>query len=121
EKNYKALDGTTISRDYIMEAALGVELIRYATGFTTLQEKLEAKAPQAEINELVARLEKAAPAFFKDYSAATDKKVFAALMGMYYNNIDAKLQPEALQAAGKQYKGDFSKLAEEIYSKSLFT
>ncbi|HEY4651872.1 MAG TPA: S46 family peptidase [Pontibacter sp.] len=121
EKNYKALDGITISRDYIMEAANGVELIRYASGFIKLQELLEGKAPQSEINAQVERLEKASAAFFKDYSAPTDKKVFAALMGLYYNDLDKKLLPEAVKAAGARYKGDFAKVADDIYSKSGLT
>ncbi|MBJ6119746.1 S46 family peptidase [Pontibacter sp. BT310] len=121
EKNYKALDGITISRDYIMEAANGVELIRYASGFGKLQEMIAAKAPQAEINAQVERLENGAAGFFKNYNAPTDKKVFVALMGMYYNDLDKKLLPEAVRTAGAKTKGDFTKLADEIYSKSRLT
>ncbi|MER2999594.1 S46 family peptidase [Pontibacter populi] len=121
EKNYKTLDGITISRDYIMEAANGVELIRYASGFGKLQEMIAAKAPQAEINSQVEKLEKGAAGFFKNYNAPTDKKVFAALMGMYYNDLDKKLLPEAVRTAGVKAKGDFSNLADEIYSKSQLT
>ncbi|MBC5773544.1 S46 family peptidase [Pontibacter sp. KCTC 32443] len=121
EKNYKALDGITISRDYIMEAANGIELIRYATGYAKLQQLIDTKASQAEINAEVEKLEKSAAGFFKDYNAPTDKKVFAALMGLYYNDLDKKLLPEAVRTAGTKYKGDFAKMADDIYSKSNLT
>ncbi|WP_018477899.1 S46 family peptidase [Pontibacter roseus] len=121
EKNYKALEGITISRDYILEAAQGVELIKYATDFTKLNELLEAKAPQQEINAQLERLEKGIAGFFKNYNAPTDKKVFVALLSLYYNDIDQKLHPEALKMVRQKYKGDFSKYADEVYSKSLFT
>ncbi|MBB6610379.1 S46 family peptidase [Pontibacter sp. Tf4] len=121
EKNYKALDGITISRDYIMEAANGVELIRYASGFAKLQQLIESKAPQAEINAEADKLERAAAGYFKDYNAPTDQKVFVALMGLYYNDLDKKLLPAAVRTAGEKNKGDFSKLASDIYSKTSLT
>lgn len=121
EKNYKALDGITISRDYIMEAANGIELIKYATTYTKLQEMIEAKAPQNEINAQAEKLEKAATAFYKDFNAPTDKKVFVTLMGLYYNDLNKNLLPEAVKTAGTKYKGDFAKLADELYSKSQLT
>ncbi|WP_242928913.1 S46 family peptidase [Pontibacter vulgaris] len=120
-KNYKALEGITISRDYYMEAANGVELIKYATEYGKLQEMLDGKAPQAEINSQIEKLEKGIAAFYKDYNAPTDMKVFAALMAMYYNDIDQKLHPEAFKTVRQKYKGDFAKYADEVYSKSFFT
>ncbi|WP_439883067.1 S46 family peptidase [Pontibacter sp. MBLB2868] len=121
EKNYKALDGITISRDYITEAAYGVEIVKFANTFTKLQEMLEAKAPQNEIDAQVAKLDKTVPGFYKDYNAPSDKKVFAALLSLYYNNIDQKLHPEVFKMVRSKYKGDFNKYAEDVFSKSVFT
>lgn len=121
EKNYKALDGITISRDYITEAAYGVEIVKFANTFTKLQEMLEAKAPKNEIDAQIARLEKTIPSFYKDYNAPSDKKVFAALLSLYYNNIDVKLHPEVFKMVRSKYKGDFNKYADEVFSKSVFT
>ena len=119
--NYAALEGITISRDYVMEAAWGVELVKYANDYIKLNELLEAKAPQQEINAQLDRLERGIPGFFKNYNAPTDKKVFVALMNMYYEGIDPKMHPEVFKTVRQKYKGDFSKYADEVYSKSLFT
>ncbi|MFD2244757.1 S46 family peptidase [Pontibacter ruber] len=121
EQNYKKLDGITISRDYYMEAANGVELIRYASDYVKLNDLIQAKAPQEAINEQITRMEKGIAGFYKDYNAPTDKKVFAALLGMYYNDIDPKMHPEAFKTVRQKYKGDFSKYADDVYSKSFLT
>ncbi|MDX5483164.1 MAG: S46 family peptidase [Hymenobacteraceae bacterium] len=121
EKNYNALEGITISRDYITEAAYGVELLKFANTFVRLQEMLDTKAPQQDIDAQAERLEKSATSFYKDYNAPTDKKVFAALLSLYYRNIDPQLHPAAFKTVQQKYKGDFGKYAEEVYSKSAFT
>jgi hypothetical protein len=120
EKNYKALEGITISRDYINEAAFGVEIVKLANNFTALQRLLAKKAPHQEIDAQVQKLETFASSFFKDYNAPSDKKVFAALLSLYYNNIDRKLHPEAFNTVRTKYKGDFGKYAEDVFSKSAF-
>ncbi|MEJ8801808.1 S46 family peptidase [Pontibacter sp. H249] len=121
EKNYKALDGITLSRDYVMEAAYGVEIIRFANTFTKLQERLANNAPQTEINDQITKLERTIAPFYKDYNAPTDKKVFAALLSLYYNNVDPKMHPTAFATVRSKYKGDFTKYAEEVFAKSVFT
>jgi hypothetical protein len=120
EKNYKALEGITISRDYINEAAFGVEIVKLANNFTTLQSLLVKKAPQQDIDAQVQKLESFAASFFKDYNAPSDRKVFAALLSLYYNNIEQKMHPDAFNIVRTQYKGDFTKYAEEVFSKSAF-
>ncbi|MCX2739321.1 S46 family peptidase [Pontibacter anaerobius] len=120
DKNYKALEGITISRDYINEAVYGVEIVKLANNFTTLQSMLAKKAPQSDIDAQVVKLEKYAADFFKDYNAPSDKKVFAALLSLYYNNIDQKLHPEIFNMVRSKYKGDFAKYAEDVFAKSAF-
>ncbi|WP_114779047.1 S46 family peptidase [Botryobacter ruber] len=121
EKNYRSLDGITISRDYITEAALGIELIKQAADYMKLQELLDKKASESLINSTADQLADAAAGFYKNYNAPTDKKVFAALMALYYNDIDPKLHPEVFKTVQQQYKGDFEKYADAVYGKSFFT
>src|SRR6478735_4911801 len=111
EKNYNSLNGITLSRDYFIEAALGVELISYAQNYVTLVDMIKNKAPQADIEKQLKNLGNYA-GFFKNYDMATDKEVFAALLEMYYKNVDPKFQPEYFRTTiEKKYKGDFKKYA----------
>ncbi len=62
---------------------------------------------------------------YKDFVYETDKKVFAGLLELYYNEIGDK-KPEWLSKILKKYKGktlseSFMKYADYVYSKSIFT
>jgi hypothetical protein len=119
EKNYNSLNGITLSRDYFLEAALGVELLNYAQGYVNLMDLIKNKAPQADIEKQLKNLNNYG-GFFKNYDLATDKEVFAALLSMYYKNVDPKFQPEYFRnTIDKKYKGDFKKYADYVYSKSF--
>jgi hypothetical protein len=119
EKNYNSLNGITLSRDYFLEAALGVELLNYAQGYLNLMDMINSKTPQADIEKQLKNLNNYS-GFFKNYDQATDKEVFAALLSMYYKNVDPKFQPEYFRTTvEKKYKGDFKKYAEFVYSKSF--
>src|SRR5690606_35248405 len=89
--------------------------------FVKLQEQLASNAPQTEINDQITKLEKTISGFYKDYNAPTDKKVFAALLSLYYNNIDQKMHPAAFATVRSKYQGDFTNYADEVFAKSLFT
>jgi hypothetical protein len=119
EKNYNSLNGITLSRDYFLESALGVELLSYAQGYVTLADLINNKAPQADIEKQLTNLNNYA-GFFKNYDLATDKEVFAALLTMYAKNVPANLQPEYFQTTlNKKYKGDFKKFADDVYARSF--
>ncbi len=121
EKNYNNLNGITLSRDYFIEAALGVELINYAQAYVNFVEMINKKAPQADIEKTLKNLNNYA-GFYKNYNMAADKEVFAALMEMYYNNVDPKFQPEYFRnLAAKTYKGNFKAFADNVYNKSFLT
>ncbi|MBK0403116.1 S46 family peptidase [Adhaeribacter sp. BT258] len=119
EKNYNSLNGITLSRDYFIEAALGVELISYAQNYVALVDLIKNKAPQADIEKQLKNLGNYA-GFFKNYNQAADKEVFAALMQMYYQNVEPKFQPEYFRTTvEKKYKGNFRNFANDVYAKSF--
>jgi hypothetical protein len=57
---------------------------------------------------------------FKDYDAETDKRVAAALMKLYADNINPKYHPAFFAEVQKKYKGDFEKYTEKMFKKSVF-
>lgn len=58
--------------------------------------------------------------FYKDYDAATEKKLIAALFKHVYENMNKAYMPEFLVAANKKYKGNWDKYAETLVEKSIF-
>jgi len=56
---------------------------------------------------------------FKEYNRATDEKVFAALIPMYYNDLDPRFLPEDFKAL--MSKTSTEKLINTLYRKSIFS
>ncbi|WP_242927802.1 S46 family peptidase [Pontibacter vulgaris] len=103
---------------YLNEAILGTESLMMAYRLTALNNALksgDAAAAKKAAEDLKPRVD----AFFKDYNAATDKKVFASMLKFYNDDIAKDQQPEAFKKLVAKYKGDFNKLADYVYSNSI--
>lgn len=115
---YKEIEKYNLGSVYLNEAVLGTESLLFAYRMSALHNAL--KAGNAEAAKKAAEdLKPRAEAFFKDYNAATDKKVFAAMMKFYHEDIAKDQQPEAFKQMVAKYKGDFNKLADHVYNNSF--
>lgn len=83
---------------------------------------LDAELVKKESDKLKAGLEE----LYKDYVPATDERIMAALLAVFYNDIPADQQPAMLAEIVKKYKADnyaasFEKYAKDAYKKSFIT
>ncbi|TAL61317.1 MAG: S46 family peptidase [Bacteroidetes bacterium] len=101
--------------DYFSETVAAVEIIRYANGYLQL---LNAK-PE-DLAKKLETFKTAAKSFFKDYNTLTDRKLFAAMLKMYYEEVDKVMHPEVFETIQSKHKGNFEKYADEIYERSMF-
>jgi len=101
EKNYRAERDVSLARDYVTEAALGVELVQYATSLLPLADIKSA----ADRTAAAQKAKTGINGFFKNYNKPTDQKVAAALLAMYAENTPPTLLPDYVQALRKQYPG----------------
>jgi len=120
KKTQGKIEKYALARDYFIETVYyGPESIRFASNFTKLVQLASDKnTPPAELEKEVARLRTSANGYFKNYDVETDKKLFAALLKIYHQNVALELQPEVLKSANSRYKGDFNAYAEMFYEKS---
>ncbi len=58
--------------------------------------------------------------FYKDFNMTIDQNTLAAMLEMYYNEVDKEFHPETLTYIANKYKQDFGKFAEKYYKKSPF-
>jgi hypothetical protein len=58
--------------------------------------------------------------YFKDYDAATDQKIVAALLKIYATKIEPQYHPAFFDDIEKKYKGDYEKFAAKMFQKSMF-
>jgi len=100
----------------------GVELLALAMGANNLLNILENSPKDNDrITNAADNLKRAAPGFFKNYSAPTDQKVAGAMFGLYFEDVPEEFHPDILADINKKFKGDFNKYAEFLFEKSIFS
>lgn len=112
------LKQSTISQanNYMLEAVFGTEVIRFARTVSLLTKE---DMTEEELKMLLPKIEVYAEKYFKDYNTSTDQKVFAALMRLYYDNVDEEFHPEFLARMARKRKGNFHRIAGSIFDKSV--
>ena len=110
---------------YLNEAGLGAEIHTMALGARGLMEALSlpdtTKSKSAKVSAAAADLKAGLWETYKDYDVATDKKLFAAMMKMYREDILEEQQPGILTSdLQKKYKGDIDKWTADVFAKSIF-
>jgi hypothetical protein len=103
---------------YLEEAAFGTEILIYAYHLNSLYSALKG-GNQDEIKEAMEKTKKLTEENFKNYNAPTDKKIFAALLKMYYDDIPKEMHPSVFKLVEKKYKGNFNKYADDVFKKSM--
>ena len=117
-KAYAEQNEYNLSSVYLSEAALAPELNLLAFRMIPLYNLLkEGKTDAAK--KAAENLKETATDIYKNYNASTDKKIYATLMQMYYNDISKTQHPEVFATVGKKYKGDMAKYADYVYKKSI--
>ena len=119
KQGYHDLKATNLNSVYLSEAVVqGPEIILFSMRSSGLVDLLKAadKAKgedkvkaEEKLKGAIARLQKRAADFYKDFNLGTDKKLFAGLLGMYYKNIPQEQQPKAFVKMVDKYDGDFNK------------
>lgn len=59
--------------------------------------------------------------YFKDYDEQTDRKIFAAMMELYAENIAPEFFPEEIGKLVRRFKGDYMKLTDYVYKNSILS
>ena len=71
-----------------------------------------------KVKETRENLEKAITNVFKDYNLATEEKLFAAGLEVFFRNVPIEQQPKEFLSMAFQYHYDFNAMAEDIFKKS---
>jgi len=113
---YQTFEQVNIPYVYFEECLFGNDILLEAykasnalSGFTSTGEM-----------SAIDRYKKTSALYFKDFDAPIEQKILAALLNMYMKDVPLALQPSLFQEIQKKYKGNTTKYAEYIFSKSLF-
>jgi len=107
-------------RDYHSEAIMGIEGVSVASYFLNLVDSLNTGKKAKDFQKNLDKIKTDATAFYKNYNAATDEKICAAMLKLFVDNIEPSQRASVFSEIEKKYKGDFKKYAKDIYSKSMF-
>lgn len=125
QQGYDELEKVNVIGIYTREAIRGTEILGFAAKAKKLLDNLSGKVkPEPYMadpkNELLTELKTAAEDHFKNYNRPTDQKLMAVMLQAYYNNVPKQQHPAWLTDAVKKYKGDYSRMAADVFKKSMF-
>jgi hypothetical protein len=104
--------------DYFIEAVYYSDIFNFANKFRKLAGY--GKEDEAAIEEEKEKLVGSTESFFKDYHQPTDKKLFEAMMQIFYEGIEEAELPDVYEMIASKYKNDFSAYTDDVYEKSVF-
>ena len=114
---YKALDNIQLAQTYIGEAFFGIEILAFASRFSSLAAAIGTEKEA----ETIAQFKAQAKGHFKNYNDEIDKNVFAAMIKAYSEDLPDDQQAPYVKDLVKKYKNDYVKLAEVVFKKSVFS
>ena len=120
---YKQMSQYYIVNSYTNEVFFnsGTEAVSFARNIKPLADLYKTDYNEDQAMVIKFNLIETGKSFFKNYNAATDKKLFVALMSLYGKNVDPEWQAPEYVKLRKSCNGDFASVAEKFYSKSIFT
>jgi hypothetical protein len=119
---YETINKYEAAVRYNSEAIVrGCEIIAFSRNFNKLAEELAKVAPNQQlVRNYITQATEASNQYFKNYNMATDVKMLAAMLQLYYDNVPKQMQPAYLGKIHKKYKGNFEEYANKIFSKTIF-
>lgn len=98
----------------------GIEAVAFSRNIIQLADLFARDHTEKQADELRSNLIESGKSFFKNYNKDTDKKLFVALMTMYGENIASEWQSAEYKKLNKSCNGDFSAIANKLYSRTVF-
>ncbi len=90
-------------------------------GGVEMPQKASSLAKLSKSNILIDSLLKSASDIYKDYYPEVDEAALVAMLKEYEKTAEADALPEIYNVIHKKFKGDYSKYAKYVYSKSSFS
>ena len=97
----------------------GAEAVGLANSFRSAVDL--ASKNDSRLKEELTRLGNLSAGFFKNYNSAVDKRLFAAVMKLYGENVAPEWQTQAYKDLYAKCRGDFASVTDKLFAKSVFT
>lgn len=107
---YSVLEDYQAVNDLFREAVLTPEILKIAS------EVRAAMLDSVPAEKILNRSE----GLYKNYSKTLDQDLFAVMISSFKEFADSVYYPDFFNTVDKKFKGDFTELAEKVYTKSIF-
>lgn len=104
---------------YLREALGSIEMLSVAASFTDYAENL-AKGNTEEAGKALEFGKRRVSAFYKDYSAPTDRKVAKALIKVFRDKVKAEDRPAFYNVIDENFGGNIDAFVDNLYDNSVF-
>ncbi|MDD5571146.1 MAG: S46 family peptidase [Bacteroidales bacterium] len=122
ETTYKKLTPLNQAYNYYSEIITAIEIFKYVSGFSNLITKSYDKSiSKEEINKITEQYKTDAKKFFANYNKSYDKKMFEALIKLYYEGPDKSVRPEVLEDINIKFNCNFKTYTEYVFENSFLT
>jgi len=121
KKTYTQMEPVELSYTYVVEAGMGIELVRYAYSFNKMVNACKDKPEDEEVDKLIEDYQQSAQRFFKNYYMPIDYDIFSILLKAYIENIEPENWPDIFTEIQDKYKGNIDEYRNEVFEKSMFT
>ena len=119
EKLYQEIEPYALTKDYFDEITKrNVEILKLAGHYDRLVNAYDNQGEEGFKAEREKK-KKYLTKYYKDYRPEMDEKVFAALMELMKNKVDAKFQPPEFTKMHDSFGGDYDKMASTVFSNSF--
>ena len=121
EKLYSELTPINLAFDYVKEAGLAIEIVKFANSFNKLVALSKADSINNEaIAKQIIKLKGKTSSFFKDYYQPIDEEVTVAMLELYNDNLSAEYKPQFFNTINKKFKGSYEAYTNHLFKKSMF-
>lgn len=109
-----------LHRTYVNECFVRtVEFVPFALGFAEV-EKLLADNKTDDAKKKLEDIRNGLPDQFKNYNAATDKKLLVAMLTLFKADVPADQQPDIIKSIETEFGSNYQTFADALYSSSIF-
>ncbi len=97
------------------------EIIAFANKATKLYVNMQDEPDNVElIDSLALNLKALCDEFYKDYNAATDRKMLPAILRLYQENVRPTFYPDFFNVIKSKYNNNFEAYSKDLFAKSIF-
>jgi hypothetical protein len=121
EQAYVKLSEINPTSVYFFEAIYSVGINKFMIQNTRLYNLLKEKnVDQEKVKATTSRLKESTAEFFTTFNLATEEKIVAAMLKMFYEDVPAAQRPEKMNELAEKYGNDWNSMVQKSLKESVF-